>query len=93
MGDYADDAIENSMTWDPIYGDPEVAWELYWETGENPYPIVTSPKKDREHAKALEDPNLCPRCNSALTMRTNSYTKDKFIGCTRFPKCYYSRPI
>ncbi|AEQ98715.1 restriction endonuclease [Xanthomonas oryzae pv. oryzicola BLS256] len=29
----------------------------------------------------------CPRCGSALVERTNRRTSEKFLGCSRFPRC------
>lgn len=38
----------------------------------------------------------CPRCGSALTLRTakkGQHAGHQFYGCSRFPKCRYNEPI
>ena len=35
---------------------------------------------------------LCPRCKNPTIVRQNSDTGEFFVGCTRFPRCFWSAP-
>jgi ssDNA-binding Zn-finger/Zn-ribbon topoisomerase 1 len=35
----------------------------------------------------------CVRCNGYVVERINKSTKEKFYGCSNFPKCKFSRSI
>ncbi|MDD6729289.1 MAG: NERD domain-containing protein [Eubacteriales bacterium] len=37
------------------------------------------------------DYGICPRCNAKLVKRNGK--NGEFIGCSRFPKCFYTKPI
>ena len=44
----------------------------------------------------FQNENLCPRCGSALVLRTarqGSHAGTEFYGCSAFPKCRYTRNI
>lgn len=46
--------------------------------------------EDQKQQKAKEyDKYLCPRCNQLLVERKGPY--GKFIGCSSYPKCNYTR--
>lgn len=36
---------------------------------------------------------LCSRCQSEMVKRTNGATGQQFLGCSKFPKCKYTKPI
>lgn len=38
-----------------------------------------------------DDPDICPKCGGALRERSGPY--GRFLGCSNFPSCRYSRPI
>lgn len=38
-----------------------------------------------------EEKPTCPHCQLALVPRQNSKTKQVFLGCSRFPKCKYTK--
>ena len=48
--------------------------------------MVEKTQKDKPQ---LNTENICPRCNSALTLKDGK--RGRFIGCTGFPNCRYSR--
>ena len=35
----------------------------------------------------------CPRCGSLLTSRTNRKLGISFLGCSKFPKCRFSKDL
>jgi len=39
------------------------------------------------------EPVTCPRCGSMMVVRTNKRTKEKFMGCSQWPKCSQTMPI
>lgn len=61
--------------------------------------IVSNRKSRRQHIKYVSEKSKrkeaknfgCPKCGSHLVERMNSKTGDKFLGCSRFPKCRGSR--
>ena len=48
-------------------------------------------KHAEENAKVVEDKvgRNCPKCGKPLVYRYNKRTREKFIGCSGFPKCKY----
>jgi restriction system protein len=55
----------------------------------------TTSSQHREHVKALKEKH-CPQCGGLLVERTAKSgvnSGKKFLGCSRFPKCRYMRPI
>jgi len=46
-------------------------------------------KRIQKNKAQLNTEDLCPRCNSALTLKDGK--RGKFIGCTGFPKCRFSK--
>lgn len=47
-------------------------------------------KENNENGKELLD-ETCPKCGSQLVYRNSRY--GKFIGCSKYPECDYTRPI
>ena len=45
-------------------------------------------KRNNEYRK-VNSSNICPHCGSNLVVKNGK--RGKFIGCTGFPKCWYSR--
>lgn len=62
---------------------------------------ITDKKLRKEHIrkikdnivlnKSLEDNMICPKCKSKLIERNGKY--GKFIGCSNYPKCKYTKKI
>ena len=54
-------------------------------------------KKKKVHSEdngKIENVNkICPKCNSKLALRINSRTKQRFLGCSTFPKCRYTESL
>jgi restriction system protein len=51
-----------------------------------------------QHVKAKvrmrqNDIGKCPRCNANMTERSNRQSSQKFLGCTRYPKCKGTRIV
>ena len=40
-----------------------------------------------------KETNVCPKCGKLLVRRTNKKDGSKFIGCSNYPKCKYTRNI
>ena len=51
----------------------------------------------QEHLQSLHDRHtsdtVCPRCGSDLVERTVKETGSKFLGCSSYPKCKFSKQI
>lgn len=50
----------------------------------------SSPKKPVRNIERDEENNCCPKCGSAMVLRTakkGRFVGKKFWGCDRFPKC------
>jgi len=84
MGDYADDAIEAGIyEWcrdeDSLDDYLDGFSECISSASRKPSPEVG------DH---------CPRegCIGILVERTNSVTREKFLGCNDFPICHYTWP-
>ena len=66
-----------------------------------PMPIITSCLyADATVDRLLEifpqpepDPGACRRCGAAMIIRTNRQSGERFLGCSNFPKCRYSKGI
>jgi len=43
-------------------------------------------------AKPKNANEKCPKCGENLVIRVAARTKNKFIGCSTFPKCDYIKP-
>jgi ssDNA-binding Zn-finger/Zn-ribbon topoisomerase 1 len=39
------------------------------------------------------DPGRCPQCGKAMKVRTNSENGSRFIGCTGYPDCRFTKPL
>jgi len=60
-----------------------------------------SRKTNRAHVRHLEitaaerqnDETKCPRCTATMVERSNRQSGEKFLGCSRFPKCKGTREI
>ena len=58
---------------------------------------IVDKDKRKEHIKMINnikkeyDQDTCPKCGSKLVERTSKY--GKFIGCSNYPKCKYTRKI
>lgn len=53
-------------------------------------------KSRQEHVKSLKSTEICPRCGGKLRqfmVRKGSRIGTKFIGCSHFPRCSYSRNL
>jgi restriction system protein len=37
--------------------------------------------------------NICPRCGAELVERTNQFSGEKFLGCSRYPRCKGTRSL
>jgi len=48
-------------------------------------------KADHKPAKLKGDAPKCPRCESAMAVRTSRKTGEQFWGCTQFPACKGTR--
>ncbi|RED13915.1 nuclease-related domain-containing protein [Pontivivens insulae] len=46
-----------------------------------------------EITRRKNDPNACPKCSARMVERTNKKTGQKFLGCSRFPKCRGVRQV
>ena len=44
-------------------------------------------------AKRKKEAFQCPRCNAEMVLRTNKKSGDRFLGCSRFPKCKGTRKL
>lgn len=44
-------------------------------------------------ASRQRDKTMCPRCGAALIERINSKSGERFLACTRFPKCRGTRSL
>lgn len=56
--------------------------------------LVAEQKEQANNKTENNDSNdlgLCPRCNSKLVKRNGK--KGEFIGCSNFPKCWYTQPL
>lgn len=58
---------------------------------------ITDANIKKEHVKNIREKNInkdlnkCPKCGGDLVERTGKY--GKFIGCSNYPKCTYTRKI
>ena len=53
-------------------------------------------EKRQEHVESLRSSEICPRCGGKLkkkTVRRGSSIGTKFIGCSNYPWCNYSRNL
>jgi restriction system protein len=53
-------------------------------------------KEREEHVKSLKSTKICPRCGGKLiqlTVKRGGKIGTKFIGCSNFPRCSYSRNL
>ncbi|UQB41530.1 NERD domain-containing protein [Thiomicrospira microaerophila] len=55
-----------------------------------------SNSEDRRHhrislSEKYESGHICPKCGGDLLVRTSKVGNRKFIGCSNFPKCKYTR--
>lgn len=41
--------------------------------------------------KLVDSHNVCPDCKSQLVIRINGKTRVKFLGCSRYPMCTYTK--
>ena len=81
MGDYADDAVNQSMD--------EWLGAIEEEDLENEYWIGYSrPPRSRTVFKP-SGPGDCPKCGGETILRTGKY--GQFYGCLKFPQCKGSR--
>ena len=56
---------------------------------------------DRQHIRNVQrqlsgnpsESALCPRCGAAMTERVNGKTGDRFLGCTKYPRCRGTRQL
>jgi ssDNA-binding Zn-finger/Zn-ribbon topoisomerase 1 len=58
------------------------------------YPLcdfVEYPNNEHHHPQVILE-ELCPLCGSKLAYRYSHRDGKKFIACTGFPKCRYTRP-
>jgi ssDNA-binding Zn-finger/Zn-ribbon topoisomerase 1 len=58
------------------------------------YPLcdfVEYPNNEHHHPQEILE-ELCPLCGSKLAYRYSHRDGKKFIACTGFPKCRYTRP-
>lgn len=61
--------------------------------------LEPSRQTNREHVKNLKtmaaerenNRSMCPKCGSKLVKRKNRQTNERFLGCSRFPKCRGTR--
>lgn len=56
-------------------------------SGKNP--AVQMRAKETDAGKRKYDPNICPECGGVLKEKNGRF--GKFIGCSRYPKCRYTR--
>lgn len=56
-------------------------------------PRVSDYWKKAADRKAAKSGVLCPRCNSKMVLRRNSYNGSKFYGCSKYPKCKGTRNV
>jgi|WetSurMetagenome_2_1015567.scaffolds.fasta_scaffold20212_11 hypothetical protein len=82
MGDFADDAVNQSMD--------EWLGAMEEEDLENEYWIGYS-WRPRSRTKLLKPngPGTCPSCGSETILREGKF--GKFYGCSKFPQCKGSR--
>ena len=55
------------------------------------YNIRRSHKINIRNNKTEFDLNMCPKCGGALIERNGKYSK--FLGCSKYPKCKYTRHV
>src|SRR2546428_7345622 len=53
-------------------------------------PSVGAPDLSLEPTASL---GTCPQSQSQLVARTNRRTGEKFVGCSDYPTCTYTRPL
>jgi hypothetical protein len=81
MGDYADDALDQSLDeWQMAMEDPED--DEYW---------VGYSRRPRQRISIPSGPGPCPVCHSNVVLRTGKF--GKFYGCSKFPKCRGTRKV
>ena len=86
MGDYADDAVNQSMD--------EWLGAMEEEDLENEYWVGYSwrPRSRSDVLKPkLSGPGNCPKCGADTVLRNGKH--GKFYGCSTFPKCKGSRNV
>lgn len=74
----------------------EKAERLLFYNQENPTDYTEKYEKELSEKQqfednAKEDPTICPRCGGKLILRHGKY--GKFMGCSNYPKCRYTRNI
>lgn len=55
----------------------------------------TSSNDHRAHVRELKESH-CPKCGGLLVekvAKNGPHTGNKFLGCSKFPKCHFTRPI
>lgn len=82
MGDYADDAVNQSMD--------EWLGAMEEEDLENEYWIGYSWRpRSKSQVLRLSGPGSCPKCGADTVLRNGKH--GQFYGCSTFPKCKGSR--
>ena len=75
MGDYADDAIDDS----------------FFEMLNNESDLANSSDFDGGDGRIIRKAgDKCPKCNGRVMKRTNSKTGQYFYGCSKFPQCKWT---
>lgn len=57
----------------------------------HPAPAEALQRNEAEEAHGVSSSPDCPRCGNAMVQRFNKQTKDRFWGCTKFPRCMGTR--
>jgi DNA topoisomerase-1 len=58
-------------------------------------PFARSLKEAETKLLAIKDEltdEICPQCGAQLAIKWSRKTKDKFLGCSRYPECKYIKP-
>ena len=79
MGDFADMAVEQSLD--------------IWEQSMDPYSEWFDPYLDycpsrRSSVMKVKVGSKCCACSGTYVLRTNKRTGTRFLGCSKFPKCF-----
>jgi ssDNA-binding Zn-finger/Zn-ribbon topoisomerase 1 len=75
-----------------MYGGPgRVNIGTCYECIKNNPAAKPKPQEPAPKEKSILDPNTCPECGGQLRIRSGK--RGKFIGCSNFPACRYTRDL
>ena len=62
----------------------------FWEPFRQSLEIA---KTKMQSVKGVETEEKCPQCGKALVIRYSKKTGSKFLGCSGYPECSFTRPV